>query len=201
MSEPPRYIDDKNLLGKLFELKTYLPYKDPDVYKEYQKQYQKENRKQIQEQRKKWRQIPEVKARLKEYKQTASYKEMKKISDKKWRERNKERKRMMDKEYRQKNPEVKLKSDIKSLEKYAIPFKLSYKKYKWALQSWSKICRKRDNNECQICGSTNRLHTHHIFKKSNYPRLALNVNNGITLCTLHHHQVHGIKLNSYVEVV
>jgi hypothetical protein len=49
---------------------------------------------------------------------------------------------------------------------------------------WSKSVKKRDKFTCQICGdnSGGNLHSNHILKSSDYPRIRLNLNNGITLC-------------------
>jgi len=63
-------------------------------------------------------------------------------------------------------------------------------RYGHALRSWSRTVRSRDNNKCQICGSEKGVVSHHIFYKSLYPKLSLNINNGVTLCVLHHKEVH-----------
>lgn len=45
--------------------------------------------------------------------------------------------------------------------------------------------KERDNFECVICHSKDRLNCHHIIPREN--RLFRhNINNGITLCILHH---------------
>jgi len=51
-------------------------------------------------------------------------------------------------------------------------------------------CKIRDNFICQICGSKENLKAHHIFYKSKYPKLTLNINNLITLCEYCHNQIH-----------
>jgi len=51
-------------------------------------------------------------------------------------------------------------------------------------------CKVRDNLTCQICGSNKKLRTHHIFYKTKYPKLALLINNLITLCEYCHNQIH-----------
>jgi len=48
------------------------------------------------------------------------------------------------------------------------------------------IIKNRDNNECQLCGSTDNLQPHHILPRSKYPELACNNDNIITLCKTCH---------------
>lgn len=60
---------------------------------------------------------------------------------------------------------------------------------------WSLSVRKRDEHQCQHCGSRKMLHAHHIKPRSLYPELALEITNGITLCSLCHAQEHR-KLNN-----
>jgi len=93
--------------------------------------------------------------------------------------------------WRKNNPERVLKWSIKHLEKNCILFNLTTVEYKYALNSWSKTIRKRDENKCQMCGSKENLNAHHIIYKSNYPQLSLNINNGITLCRYCHYETHG----------
>lgn len=54
-------------------------------------------------------------------------------------------------------------------------------------------CKIRDNFTCQICESKENLIAHHIFYKSKYPKLTLNINNLITLCKYCHNQIHWNK--------
>jgi 5-methylcytosine-specific restriction endonuclease McrA len=63
---------------------------------------------------------------------------------------------------------------------------LHYKKYHAALYAWSKAVRKVTGNYCKICFSTAKLEVHHLFSKTQYPELSLNINNGIVLCRDHH---------------
>lgn len=104
--------------------------------------------------------------------------------------KNKDRLLIQRKEYRQRTPQKQLKRMIRHLEKYAIPFELSIKQYKYALLDWSKTIKKTSGNCCAVCGSTDKLHSHHILHKAKYPELSLNVNNGIPLCKQHHDEVH-----------
>lgn len=55
---------------------------------------------------------------------------------------------------------------------------------------FKKRVLKRDKYLCQICGSKNKLHVHHIKPFSQYPDLKFDVNNGITLCEKCHRKVH-----------
>lgn len=59
--------------------------------------------------------------------------------------------------------------------------------------NWRKAVLERDLNVCQICGSTENLHAHHIepFAKNIDKRLDLD--NGITLCENCHKKIHWRK--------
>lgn len=59
---------------------------------------------------------------------------------------------------------------------------------------WKGDIKNRDKS-CQICGNSENLISHHIFYKDHYPKLALNMNNGILLCNEHHNECHGVCLN------
>lgn len=63
---------------------------------------------------------------------------------------------------------------------------LHYKEYHAALYAWSKAVRRTTGNYCKICLSTVKLEVHHLFSKTKYPELSLNINNGIVLCHDHH---------------
>lgn len=97
-------------------------------------------------------------------------------------------------EYRKSNPEVTTKAQLKYLKKIGNSFDYGSKQMKIALISWSKSIRKRDNQLCQVCGDKG-TQSHHIFYQKHYPKLALNFNNGITLCNDCHYHVHGRCLN------
>nr|DAM36791.1 MAG TPA: NinG recombination protein [Caudoviricetes sp.] len=49
---------------------------------------------------------------------------------------------------------------------------------------------KRDHKQCCICGSKIGLQVHHIISLDINDKLKLENNNLITLCKLHHNQVH-----------
>jgi 5-methylcytosine-specific restriction endonuclease McrA len=57
------------------------------------------------------------------------------------------------------------------------------------LKAWSIQVRARDT-ACLYCGSTDKLHAHHILSKVKHPEHALFLNNGITLCEVCHIQEH-----------
>lgn len=60
----------------------------------------------------------------------------------------------------------------------------------YVLRGWSIQVRERDNNKCTVCGVSENLHAHHIKYKSQHPELALDLDNGITLCESHHREIH-----------
>ena len=53
---------------------------------------------------------------------------------------------------------------------------------KWKLDKWAREVKRRDNFICQECGGEEKLHAHHIKRKSNYPDKMFEIDNGITLC-------------------
>lgn len=63
-----------------------------------------------------------------------------------------------------------------------------------ALSAWAVQVKQRDQC-CQVCGSTKKLEAHHVLPKNQFPELALELSNGITLCKFHHAEHH--MLNGY----
>jgi len=61
---------------------------------------------------------------------------------------------------------------------------------------WSRQVKKKDNKRCVYCGSTNKLHAHHILSKHKHPEWSLFLDNGITLCHDCHWEEH--KINGYL---
>ena len=60
------------------------------------------------------------------------------------------------------------------------------------LDIWRRMVYKRDYYTCRICGRYDCLvHAHHIKMKSVYPELALDINNGITMCEECHISIYG----------
>jgi len=60
---------------------------------------------------------------------------------------------------------------------------------------WRYLVLHRDELQCQICGTRENLHAHHIKSWSQYPDLRFDLENGITLCIDCHETTHGRSLN------
>jgi NTP pyrophosphatase (non-canonical NTP hydrolase) len=56
-------------------------------------------------------------------------------------------------------------------------------------QIWNQTLLERDNYECQMCGSKENLHCHHIIPIKLEPMLALDPDNGIVLCEDCHYKI------------
>lgn len=63
---------------------------------------------------------------------------------------------------------------------------------RYMLISWAKMIKNRDIT-CTVCNSSKNLHSHHMFYKSKYPKLCLNINNGIVLCSKCHYELHSLN--------
>ena len=57
-------------------------------------------------------------------------------------------------------------------------------------QKWRAEVLKRDGKKCVDCGSTKRLHAHHVKHWSTHPDLRHDVSNGQTLCADCHAKQH-----------
>lgn len=57
-------------------------------------------------------------------------------------------------------------------------------------REWKKICLERDSHSCQHCGVLEGLHVHHLKPFAFYPELRFVVENGITLCSKCHYDLH-----------
>lgn len=57
-------------------------------------------------------------------------------------------------------------------------------------QQWRRAVFARDGYICVGCGSTTRLHAHHIKSFKDHPELRLDIDNGQTLCAPCHRDVH-----------
>lgn len=98
------------------------------------------------------------------------------------------------KNWRKANPEKKLKSDIKALNKllqFYPELKDSWD-MAYALSHWAETVKKQDNYTCKNCNSRSRLHAHHIIPKFINPKLALDIENGVTYCKDCHEAYHWI---------
>ena len=61
----------------------------------------------------------------------------------------------------------------------------------WQYRLWSKAIKQRDG-KCLRCGSTHKLHAHHIERFIKNPEKRFDFSNGMTLCkTCHHEEHHG----------
>ena len=68
-------------------------------------------------------------------------------------------------------------------------------------QQWTREVKKRDGNTCRVCGETINLHAHHIKPRSRYPELALELDNGITLCGNCHARLKGKEENTNLKTI
>jgi len=56
------------------------------------------------------------------------------------------------------------------------------------LSRWADDVKKLAGNTCEICGSTDNLHAHHVEPKSTNPAMAYDIENGMCLCSDCHHK-------------
>lgn len=58
-------------------------------------------------------------------------------------------------------------------------------------KKWRLNIYKRDNFKCQwpSCTFKKKLHAHHIYTWAKFPNLRFNIDNGISLCKIHHDMV------------
>lgn len=68
-------------------------------------------------------------------------------------------------------------------------------------KQWRLSIYKRDKFKCQYpgCSVSTKLNAHHIKTWADFPGLRYNINNGITLCKIHHDMIKGME-ESYSEV-
>jgi 5-methylcytosine-specific restriction endonuclease McrA len=62
------------------------------------------------------------------------------------------------------------------------------------LQQWRATVMSRDLNTCRHCGKKGKV-AHHIKPKSKYKKLALDIENGVTLCHTCHGQEHQMSID------
>jgi len=55
---------------------------------------------------------------------------------------------------------------------------------------WHEAVLEVDNHKCIVCGSDDRVQTHHINSGTHYPDLRWEVWNGAVLCYNHHLKIH-----------
>ena len=106
--------------------------------------------------------------------------------------KNKEKNNKYSIMWAKKNPEKMHIIQLRYLQKISDVLDMSSYEYKWALLSWSKTVKKLDNHMCKLCDSKENLNSHHLYPKSEFPKLSLEVDNGITLCKKCHIEIHNI---------
>lgn len=70
-------------------------------------------------------------------------------------------------------------------------------------QQWAKDVKIRDNYTCQICGKRgSKIHSHHVNSWDKFPEIRYEIDNGVTLCNLHHdefHRLYGCGNNTEIQ--
>lgn len=66
----------------------------------------------------------------------------------------------------------------------------SRRKYSYTL--WRNAVKERDGYMCQKCGSTEKLHVHHLLPYLEHKELREDIDNGITFCSKCHYEIHKI---------
>lgn len=59
-----------------------------------------------------------------------------------------------------------------------------------AYRNWRTSVVERDNYTCAECGAKRKLHVHHLLPYSEHKDLRLDIDNGITLCSKCHLELH-----------
>ena len=60
---------------------------------------------------------------------------------------------------------------------------------------WANEVKERDGYRCRLCGSTEGVEAHHIIPWDADPDQRFSLDNGITLCRLHHDRIHTWRRN------
>ena len=112
---------------------------------------------------------------------------------KKYHRKNKEKRNNYSNEWRKENPDYNKNwaknnpvSIYKSTKKYAEKHSSFYTKMD--LKAWGDVIKHIWNN-CIVCGSTEKLEAHHVKPRAQFPELALEIDNGITLCKKCHNEI------------
>lgn len=113
-----------------------------------------------------------------------------------YRKNNPQRVSEYNRNYRRKYPEKFVQYTLKHYKKYSLELNISSARFRHAMTFWSAAVLKRDKHKCQICGRKAEV-AHHILYKANYPKLSLNLNNGIALCQGCHYELHGYNIVRY----
>ena len=172
-----------------------MPYADLVIRREYSRKWIANRRKDP---------IQRLKEKIWKKKYNSKHAKQNYLTTKKWREKHPENVKrwqnrfklnhigyfkLYKKKYYKENPEKFFGYNMKHLKKLGNNFNINSKAFRNAYLAWSKSIKKRDK-VCQICNSSQNLKAHHLFYKSSNPKLVLNLNNGITLCELHHKEIH-----------
>jgi len=107
--------------------------------------------------------------------------------------RHLEKQRRVMSKWRKENPKRAMAQMVRHFTKYGKKVGKPMKDFQFELLTWSNVVKTGDARLCQICFKP-AIEAHHIFYIQNYPKLAFNVDNGVSLCKLCHQQVHGINL-------
>ncbi len=113
-------------------------------------------------------------------------------NDKEWLSKHNERGYNWKVNNPQKWRSMQLKSQTKYLKSLEPFLNKEYNHIPYLYKVWADEVKQNGHTVCGItdCFETN-TQSHHIFQKKFYPKLSLNLNNGIPLCIVHHNEVHG----------
>lgn len=174
-----------------------MPYKNLEQAKENKRQYYIKNREALRKKNLKYRleNRDKIIKHMKKYnekhkEQHKQYRLNNEDKIKKYRDNYRENHKEYFRQYNKNNPDASLKSHIKHLKKLGKFFDMNSSEYSWAIQSWSETVRNLDNHMCKSCDSTENLHAHHIMPKKDFPKLSLDLDNGVTLCKICHNTLH-----------
>ena len=162
-----------------------MPLKDPIKRKEYNKNYRISHRKQRNEYNKE---------NNKKHKHRINMYRKKYYIEHKEEEKKKSKLYYQTHVHPKTNPEKRLVIMKRHLEKYGKTFEMNPSEFSFALQAWSKTIKKLDNFICKNCGNKENLNAHHIQPKQDFPELALDTDNGITLCKTCHENIHCFEI-------
>lgn len=156
----------------------------------YSKEYYQDNREEIRESQRLYQKNNKNKIKERKREHYQNNKEEQKLRVKVYTETHQEWKINYDKQYSKEHPEVNLRAKEKQLGILGEFFDMTSRDYRYALQSWSKVVKKRDGYKCVDCGSKENLHAHHVLEKSKYPEFSLLPMNGLTECKECHWNIH-----------
>lgn len=148
---------------------------------------------------KEYRERPEYYVKRKEYdsKYIDTHYDVRKKSCVDWNKRNPEKHRQTVRTYVKKHPDRILKAALEAQEKLGAMMNMTGMQWRNMCIRWTKAVKKAYPT-CVCCDKPS-YQAHHILYKVNYPKLQFNVNNGVSLCKEHHHEVHSFdrKVGNY----